>query len=426
MQGHRGVRESSPAMRPDRGRRRRGGIMLPALLSTIVLVGTVGAGVGATTALAAGRKSPFVVATAEPTSGDYAAIGKDVELGLKAEAYLINKHGGVLGHKVVVKSLNDASTVQRTLSAARQLTSGSNVNLFVGTPVNAPEELPLVTNMLFTSNCVVAVCGDGSKYPYAFSVNPTTAVQLEPIMAYLKSKHYTKVGLIAQNHTDGQTFVDEMKSSAKKAGVDIVGTQLFNATATSVTTQLQQLKSAGAEALAAWTPGTTVSVVMSGMQDIGWKAPVIGSLAVFTGDADTEVPPSTYSQLTCMCFKTGVRSGSKVAGAYAPLAKAMARFGKPTNFSVAAMGADSLAIPAWAYGKDGSLNYKAAAKRMASIYKYNVQSIKPQLWTYRTANPNYHGNVHSPVHASVSTGFFAVANPGKIVFGTYPGRPFNY
>lgn len=428
MQIHREAHESSPVMGADRDRRRRRGrSMLPAILSMIVLMSTAGAGIGATTAAAAARrKSPFVVATAEPTSGAFAAIGKDVELGLKAEAYLINKKGGILGHKVVVKSLNDASTVQRTLSAARQLTSGSTVNLFVGTPVDAPEELPLVTHNLFTSNCVVAVCGNGSKYPYAFSVNPTTSIQLQPIMAYLKSKHYKKVGLVAQNHTDGQTFVNEMKSTAKKSGVQIVGTALFNSTATSVTTQLQQLKSEGAEALAAWTPGTTVSVVMSGMQDIGWKAPVIGSLAVFTGDADTLVPPSTYSQLTCMCFDTGVRQGSKVSSAYKPLAKAMARFGKPTSFSVAAMGADSLAIPAWAYQKDHSLNYKAAAKTMATIYKYNVRTIRPQLWTYRKANPEYHGDVHSPVHASVSKGFFAVAHPGKIVFGTYPGKSFNY
>ena len=165
-------------------------------------------------------------------------------------------------------SADDGSNVQRGISATQQMISQNKLNLFVPDAVNAQSQLPFAKNVLSFSNCSQAVCGDGSEYPLAFTTNPPSSVQVPPLIAYAKKNGWTKVGVLAQDTSDGQFFAGQVKKLAGSAGLNLVGTEYFDPTATNITSEIQKLRADGTQVIMGWTVGTTVGVAATGLQDL--------------------------------------------------------------------------------------------------------------------------------------------------------------
>jgi branched-chain amino acid transport system substrate-binding protein len=367
----------------------------------------------------------FVVGAVEPESGTYGAAGLDIVHALKAEAAIINARGGILGKKIQVIAVDDASDPEKAISATQQLVQSHTLNMFEPDVIYGQTQLPLVSNLLSVNICAAPECSDGAKYPLNYSLNPPATSQVPSVLAYAAKHGDTKVGILATTDAQGQAFTSTVTADAKAAGVTISGTQSFDPTATDVSAELQSLKGSGAQAVLAWAAGTTVGVVMKGMQSLGWNAPVIGTPTVFTAPVASIVPAAVSKQLICLCYRVGVRSGSTVAGAIAPLVAGMKQFGPIASMQVAGLTADTLSLAAYGYTKAGSLNAKAAA---AAIDKIGSDSSYPaqDFYGYRSVNPDFHGTVHSPADANLGAGFFSAATVSPLVEGTYEGTPFTY
>ena len=177
---------------------------------------------GATSSSTSGGNSastPFLIGVVQPLTGPFGTVGADILHATQAEAALLNAKGGILGHQIKVIYADDGSDVQRGISATQQMVDNNKLNLFIPDAVNAQSQLPFVKNLLSFSNCSQAVCGDGSQYPLAFTTNPPASVQVPPLIAYAKKEGWTKVGVLAQNTSDGQFFTSQVQKLAASAGL---------------------------------------------------------------------------------------------------------------------------------------------------------------------------------------------------------------
>ncbi len=369
--------------------------------------------------------SPFLVGTVEPLTGAYAAAGLDIVHALDAQAKILNAKGGILGHQIKVISVDSASSEQTSISATQQLVGTQKLNMFEPDVIYGQSDLPFTTNLLSLSICAAPDCGNGQKYPLGFTLNPPAATQVPSVLAYAQHQHDTKVGIIATNDAQGQSFTQTVDADASKFGSTITKAETFDPTSTDITTQMQALKASGAQVVAAWAAGTTVDTVMTAMQSLAWKAQVVGTPTVFTSDVATGVPTAARSQLKCLCYAVGTRQGATVAAAEKSLVAGMAATGTIASMQVAGLAADTLTLAAYGYAKAGKLDPTAAAAAVGSIGA-DANYPASSFYAYNTVNPGFHGTVHSPGDAKLSGGFFAVASVSPVVSGTYIGQPFKY
>lgn len=370
------------------------------------------------------QSQPFVVGTVQPLSGAYAGAGQDIVNALKAQAAIINAKGGILGRTVKITAVDSASSEQKSVSATQQLVQTQHLDMFEPDVIFGQSDLPLTTNLLSVALCAAPDCGDGKKYPMEFTLNPSAANQVPPVLAYAKQQKLTKVGILTTNDAQGASYTSTVQADVSKFGLTVTKTATFDPTATDVTAQLQTLRASGANFVAAWAAGTTIDTVMKGMQSLGWKAPVVGTPTVFTSDVTTGVPAAVQSQLKCLCYAVGTRTGASVDPSEAPL---VAKIGDApiASMMVAGLAADTLTLAKYGYTKAGSMDPKKAAAAIQAIGSDTNYPAK-DFYAYRTVNPDFTATDHSPAGDKLSGGFYAVASVSKVVSGTYLGKPFTY
>jgi branched-chain amino acid transport system substrate-binding protein len=388
--------------------------------------GSSGSGGGSATSGSSGSKTAFVVGTVQPLSGTYAAAGLDIVHALKAEAGIINASGGILGHPVKIVSVDSGSDPQKALSATQQLISSNTLNMFEPDVIYGATQLPLTKNLLSINLCAATDCGDGTKYPLNFTLNPPAGAQVPPLIAYAKQNNLTKIGLLATNDAAGTYFVQQATTDAKGAGLSVVSTQTFSPTATDISAQVQSIKGSGAQTVLTWAAGATITPVMKGMQGVGFTAPVLGTPTVFTAPVGLLVPAAVQHQLICLCYSVGIRTGATPPADLQPLITKVKQYGPIASMMVVGLAADTLELANYGYTKAGSLD---ATKAATAIQGIGSDSSYPasSFWSYRTAPPQFTSADHFPASAPLSKGFYGVAKVSPLVDGLYLGTtPFTF
>src|SRR5690349_24211593 len=100
-----------------------------------------------------GSKAPIVVGASLSLSGDFAADGQAFQRGYQLWANDVNAKGGILGHKVKLQILSDASKPDQVVSNYQKLI-GSDHDAFVLGP--------------FSSLLTVPASKIANRYGYAF------------------------------------------------------------------------------------------------------------------------------------------------------------------------------------------------------------------------------------------------------------------
>ena len=116
---------------------------------TSVLAACGGSGSGGS----AGSKSPIVIGASLSLSGDFSADGQAFQRGYQLWANYVNSHGGLLGRKVKLDIVSDASSPAQVATNYQKLISVDHVDLVFG---------PFSTTLTVPSSKVAA------RYGYAF------------------------------------------------------------------------------------------------------------------------------------------------------------------------------------------------------------------------------------------------------------------
>jgi branched-chain amino acid transport system substrate-binding protein len=305
-------------------------------------------------------------------SGPNKTIGTQEALGVQAGAAYLNAHGGVLGHQVSVTILNDdgdpataTSLVVKTLAQNptkySMIYPGEEGTIIAAlTPIVKRDSLYAVGVNDGSSGCL-----DASNCPTQFSLTGAANLTTIAPVGFFSSKKYTNVGVLSAQLDFTQNEATDIQPLLTKAGIKFE-TASFPISAVSVTSEMSQLKSGGAQAVYAAAFGAPIGYILQARAQLGWNVPVVFDVAGASFDIPSLAPASEMSGVYETAFKCMDPSSNLAAipliKKYAPTAQ------DPTvPCNQVASGWDSMMIFSAAAKSAGSLSSTALAKATEGI-----------------------------------------------------------
>jgi branched-chain amino acid transport system substrate-binding protein len=215
-----------------------------------VLVAGLAAGCSSSGGGSAASNAPLTICEIAATSGPFAQLGDNDELGATAWADMVNKAGGVLGHKITLVPENDASDPATAAALVRKCVTQVHANFIFG-----PEETSTASAAVPIANQLQEVTlgwqsgwtgqgiSDSNLHSYSFPGigNVFFADDLATITQLIVPRHYTRVAVIEDNAPGGLGNTQYMQSLASQYGYSVVASQITNPGATDDTPQALNL-----------------------------------------------------------------------------------------------------------------------------------------------------------------------------------------
>jgi branched-chain amino acid transport system substrate-binding protein len=224
--------------------------LLGTAAASAVLVAGVAAGCSSGGGGGSSANSPITICEIAATSGPFSQLGTNDELGATAWADMVNKAGGVLGHKVTLVQENDASDPATAAALVHKCVTQVHANFIFG-----PEETSTASAAVPVANQLQTVLlgwqsgwdGQGisnaNLHSYSFPGigNVFFADDLATITQLIVPRHYTRVAVIEDNAPGGLGNTQYMQSLASQYGYQVVASQVTNPGATNDTPQALNL-----------------------------------------------------------------------------------------------------------------------------------------------------------------------------------------
>jgi len=215
-------------------------------------------------------KSPILIGTSLSLTGDFSVDGQAFERGYNLWVQNINKSGGLLGHKVTLKVLNDNSDPATVATNYTQLISTDHAAFVFGpfSTLLTASAAPVVARNHYA---FIEGAGGGPlvfslKLPNLFAVSPVVADQLIPFAEWVAALPSGERPKTAAYPMVDDPFAVPMVQNAQKilqnAGIQTVYSKVFPAE--------NPAYKAGADAMAAMKPDMVVigSPDVPGVQSI--------------------------------------------------------------------------------------------------------------------------------------------------------------
>ena len=172
---------------------------------------------------------PLKVGTLIPFAGRWGDSGRECAKGILDASKWLNQRGGIFGMKLEIFLIEDTSEPAETVAAFRRLNEADQVLLLyiysMGTALNL---LPHVHfNRIPTlGSSFTSHLANPSKYPYIFSINPTSldllkiAIKFTSETSSIKTRK-PKALFVGSSDLLNRYFLDEAKEYARRMGLDI-------------------------------------------------------------------------------------------------------------------------------------------------------------------------------------------------------------
>ncbi len=203
-------------------------------------------------------KGEAIVYVAVPLTGFQANAGQTVRDGVRLAAAEMNQQGGLLGYKVVVRSLDDQSddqtAVDNVAKIEEAIQNGEKVigvigHLNSGQTLAAMEQyskLPLV--VITPTASEVSLTGKG--YTNFFRVNANDAIQADTIAKFLVNQIKAKnVAVVFNDSTYGVGLGKAVSEDLSKLGVKVALNLKIKEGQSEFTSEIPQIKNSGADAV---------------------------------------------------------------------------------------------------------------------------------------------------------------------------------
>jgi branched-chain amino acid transport system substrate-binding protein len=285
------------------------GVTSVAAASLVTMATTSGA---SSSGLAKG--APVKIGISLSLSGDFSADGLAFQQGYKLWAADTNKTGGLLGHRVVLDIVSDASDPTQVVTNYQKLISNDHVSLTFG-PFSSMLSLPAAKAVSRYGYALVEGAGGapkvfGAKLNNLFDVSLPVANDLVPFAKWISSLPASTrpktVAYVTSNDPFTQPQVTTIVPTLTKAGIKAVYNQVFPAEVTDFTPIADAVAAAKADVVVLGSVDVpTVSAFMQAFEQSGYTPKVFiatggpdqGSTfltAVGQGNADGIMVPNAW------------------------------------------------------------------------------------------------------------------------------------
>ncbi len=363
---------SAGARSPAPPRNRTPGLVVASLIGGAALLAagcsssgsSSGASTGASSGSTSSASTPFTVLNIESLSGAQAAAGAAENAGFPAAAAYINSHGGILGHKVVVTTVNDNSDPTTAVSDLQSyLSSHAKPDvIFPGTSdLEATALLPILAqdDILSFHGSALSTYETTSQTPEAYTILGPVTVQEQTIANYLQSKGYKTAGILSEGIAFTQEETAPLQSALKSVGITSTVAS-FPATALNVVPEMAKLQASKPQVLIIEALDEPAGYALKARAQLNWTVPVVGDPAFGDSSVSSLVPTADLTNVSAVIFK---------CNEYLPVAQrsqgltSFLTYAKPYLTGLAAQQPVNLSATAW----DGLLLIQNAAKQAGSI-----------------------------------------------------------
>ena len=227
--------------------------------------------------------APVTIGISLSLSGDFSGDGLAFEQGYKLWQSDVNKAGGLLGHKVALKILSDASNQTQVVTNYKSLISTSKVNLTFG-PFSSLLTLPAAQTVARYGYAMIEGAGGAPSVFSAhlnnvFDVALPVANSLAPfakwVSALPKGQRPTTAYYVTTNDPFTQPQIPVAQAIMVPAGIKTVGNKVFPAEVTDFTSIADQVAAAKPQIVVLGaTDVPTVSAFMQAFEQSGFSPKV--------------------------------------------------------------------------------------------------------------------------------------------------------
>jgi branched-chain amino acid transport system substrate-binding protein len=287
-------------MTARRGRRARGTI----LVTSVCTVMLAAAGCASSNSSGGGSgSSPITFGSEISLTGQFAPFGAGINQGLKAAEAQVNAAGGVLGHKIALDVVDDASDPVDSVPKANLLVSQDHVKVQVG---EAGPDAQAVYK-IFTKAGIPFLTPGGDTFfdtntdPMLWRLTPSDN-QLGVAMAlWAHHEGYQRAALLFSTGVEQQLRA-VVEATFKRLGGTIVNNTAIEPGQQSYESTVQGLISSHPQVILTETDPPTMSVVERELQSLGHNnIPVVGTDTMIGSDMIKAVGASTLHRIMTNC-----------------------------------------------------------------------------------------------------------------------------
>ena len=262
--------------------------------SSLVVVGvTAGSPAGAAKA-----KAPFIIGADESLSGALAAFGGYIKDGFSSTFNAVNKTGGIDGHKIELKMLDDQFTLSTSISNMKELLAEKPVYVTGSTLTTfCAANYPFAKKAKVPMSCFATLANQVNPVQqYLFDRNPPEITTAQPVINFIPTvvTATPKIGVLVSDIPGPDAFATQLGVLAQAKGWTITSSVTSPGDGTPPT-------AAQVAALAATDPNVVVMELASSenaafVEDLrtdGFTGPVISQDADYDGLA-TLADPNYY------------------------------------------------------------------------------------------------------------------------------------
>ncbi|MFT4097715.1 MAG: ABC transporter substrate-binding protein [Rhodoblastus sp.] len=212
-----------------------------------------------------------------PYSGPASALGV---AGKAIAAYfdMVNKQGGIAGHRINFISYDDGYSPPKTVEQTRKLVESEEVALMfssLGTPTNSAVRKYLndakVPQLFLASGA--DKWASPKEFPWTIGWAPSYRIEARIYAKYiLATKPDAKIGVIYQNDDFGKDYLIGLQDALKdRFDKMVVAKVSYESSDPSVDSQIVGLKASGADVLITAANPKYATQVIKKLSEIGWK-----------------------------------------------------------------------------------------------------------------------------------------------------------
>jgi branched-chain amino acid transport system substrate-binding protein len=379
-----------------------------------------------------GGSGDIVIGAVAAETGLFGAYGLGDVKGFEAQVDLINKAGGIMGHKLKLVTYDDQSDPAKAVIGVQKLLSMNPRPTMIHCGAISADCAPLLpytgrAKVITMTAAATQAFTDPKQNPYNFVVFPSADLQTAANIALIKQVGTPdKVGIISGTDTGNKAILGAYKKAFPAGGLNIVKNEEVDPASVDMTAQLQALRSAGVKTLVAQVQATNFVTIMTNIQSIGWSdVKVLAGTTAVNDSVLGHIPDQVKDQFIALGTHSVTRTGDDNSGlsqAEQALIAQMHSLGAPFSFLLGSVnGADEINLIKWAAETAKSVKTEDIYNQLNNL---GISTVLPSGLLMSVPHPNWSATNHGLAGADFSR-YWTAIKPSASVDGTYQGTVIN-